>query len=57
VEHPFGTIKAGWGYKQFLCRTKPKITAEVALAYLSYNMRRVINIFLERKENLAVALG
>jgi len=33
VEHPFGTIKAVWGYKQFLCRTKPKVIAETALAY------------------------
>jgi hypothetical protein len=44
VEHPFGTIKAVWGYKQFLCRTKPKVTAETALAYLAYNMRRMFNI-------------
>jgi transposase len=45
VEHPFGTIKAVWGYKQFLCRTKAKVAAETALAYLAYNMRRIINIF------------
>jgi transposase len=44
VEHPFGTIKAVWGYKQFLCRTKPKVTAETAMAFLAYNMRRVFNI-------------
>jgi transposase/ssDNA-binding Zn-finger/Zn-ribbon topoisomerase 1 len=47
VEHPFGTIKVVWGYKQFLCRTKPKVTAETALAYLAYNMRRAVNIFRE----------
>jgi hypothetical protein len=41
VEHPFGTIKAVWGYKRFLCRTKPKVTAETATAFLAYNMRRV----------------
>jgi hypothetical protein len=44
VEHPFGTIKAVWGYKQYLCRTKPKVTAETALAFLAYNIRRVFNI-------------
>ena len=44
VEHPYGTIKAVWGFKQFLCRTKPKVTAEAALAFLAYNMRRVFNI-------------
>jgi hypothetical protein len=40
-------VKAVWGYKQVLCRTKPKVTAETALAYLAYNMRRVVNIFKE----------
>ena len=49
VEHPYGTIKAVWGYKQFLCRTKPKVIAETALAYLAYNMRRMFNIFTEAK--------
>jgi transposase len=57
VEHPFGTIKAVWGYKQFLCRTKPQVSAEIALAYLAYNMRRFITIFTERGENPAVVLG
>jgi hypothetical protein len=49
VEHVFGTVKAVWGYKQYLCRTTPKVTAETALAYLAYNMRRVINIFTEAR--------
>ena len=53
VEHPFGTVKAIWGYKQFLCRTKPKITAETALAYLAYNMRRFINIYTAAGKNPA----
>jgi len=47
VEHVFGTVKSVWGYRQYLCRTKPKVTAETALAYLAYNMRRVVNIFKE----------
>jgi hypothetical protein len=47
VEHPFGTVKAVWGYKQFLCRTLGKVTAEMSLAYLAYNMWRMINIFKE----------
>ena len=54
VEHPFGTIKSVWGYKQFLCRTKPKVIAETALAYLAYNMRRVFNIFEENGDILAL---
>ena len=57
VEHPFGTIKAVWGYKQFLCRTKPKVAAETALAYLAYNMRRFINIFKEKGANPMMALS
>ena len=47
VEHPFGTIKSNWRYRQFLCRTKPKVTAEMALAYLAYNLRRLTSIFKE----------
>lgn len=50
VEHPFGTIKSNWRFRQFLCRTKPKVTAEMALAYLAYNLRRLTSIF---KENSA----
>jgi transposase len=53
VEHLFGTIKMVWGFNQFLCRTKPKITAETSLAYLAYNFRRVVNIFTENKINPA----
>ena len=49
VEHVFGTVKAVWGYKQYLCRGKEKVTAETALAYLAYNMRRMVNIFKESK--------
>ncbi|MDR0584729.1 MAG: hypothetical protein LBG57_10340 [Treponema sp.] len=45
AEHPFGTEKAVWGYKQFLCCGKVKVTAETAPAYLAYNIRRAVNIF------------
>lgn len=57
VEHPFGTIKAVWGFKQFLCRSKEKVIAETALAYSAYNFRRVINIFMADGGNLIQALG
>jgi transposase len=56
VEHPFGTIKSVWGYKQFLCRGKAMVVAETALACLAYNMRRVINIFAEKGESLIAAV-
>jgi hypothetical protein len=54
VEHPYGTVKAVWGFKQFLCRTKPKVTAEAALTFLAYNIRRVFNITTGNGVKLAV---
>jgi transposase len=44
VEHPFGTIKWYDGAHYFLMRGRDKISAEVALSFLSYNIRRAINI-------------
>lgn len=41
-EHPFGTIKHHDMY--FLCRGKEKVSAEIALSYLSYNIRRAISL-------------
>jgi len=56
VEHPFGTVKAVWGYRQFLCRGKPKVSAETALAFLAYNLRRAVNIFAATGASLAAAM-
>ena len=44
VEHPFGTIKWYDGAHYFLCREKEKVTAEIALSFLTYNLRRAINL-------------
>ena len=44
VEHPFGTIKWYDGAHCFLCRGKEKVSAEIALSFLTYNLRRAINI-------------
>ena len=44
VEHPFGTIKRSWGAYYFLTRRKISVTAEIALSYLAYNMKRAINV-------------
>lgn len=44
IEHPFGTIKRHWGFYHTLVRTKKKVGGEFALIFLSYNLRRVINI-------------
>jgi transposase len=44
VEHPFGTIKHWMDHGYFLMRRKPKVSAEMALSVLSYNLKRVLNI-------------
>ena len=44
VEHPFGTIKRGWGAYYFLTKRKVSVTAETALVFLAYNFKRVMNI-------------
>jgi transposase len=44
VEHPFGTMKAMMGSPRFLLRGLDKAKAELALAVLAYNLKRVINI-------------
>jgi transposase len=44
VEHPFGTMKARMGATHFLTKTLPKVTAEMALSVLAYNLTRVMNI-------------
>ena len=44
VEHPFGTIKAWMGATHFQMRTLKRVSAEMSLHVLAYNMKRVINI-------------
>ncbi|WP_313231278.1 IS1182 family transposase [Sphingobium yanoikuyae] len=44
VEHPFGTIKSRMGYTHFLTRTKPRVSTEMALHVLAYNLTRALNI-------------
>src|SRR5437016_6858977 len=44
VEHPFGTIKARMGATHFLMKTLPRVTAELALHVLAYNLTRLVNI-------------
>jgi transposase len=44
VEHPYGTIKWLMGYPRFLVSGLKKAKAELALAIMSYNLKRVINI-------------
>jgi len=44
VEHPVGTIKMRLRATHFLTKTLPKVGTEMALAVLTYNLTRVINI-------------
>jgi hypothetical protein len=43
-EHPFGTVKRNMDGGYCLTRGKDKVTAEFALIFLAYNLKRVINI-------------
>jgi len=44
VEHTFGTIKAWMGATHFLCRRLPRVSAEMSLHVLAYNLKRVMKI-------------
>jgi transposase len=44
VEHPFGTIKRNLNQGYFLLRGFEKVTAEMSLTCLAYNIKRVLNI-------------
>jgi hypothetical protein len=44
VEHPFGTLKAWMGSTHFLTKTLDRVSTEMGLHVLAYNMKRVINL-------------
>lgn len=45
AEHPFGTIKRSLGYTYFLLRRLEKVKIENFLHVITYNLKRVLNIF------------
>ena len=45
VEHAFGTLKAWMGSTHFLTRTLDRVSTEMSLHVLAYNMKRMMNIF------------
>ena len=49
VEHPFGTLKAWMGATHFLTRTLDRVSTEMSLHVLAYNLKRVINLIGTRK--------
>jgi hypothetical protein len=44
VEHVFGTLKAWLGTTPLLTKTLPRVSTEMSLAILTYNLKRVIKI-------------
>ena len=44
VEHPFGTLKAWMGSTHFLTKTLDRVSTEMSLHVLAYNMKRMMNI-------------
>jgi transposase len=48
VEHVFGSLRQ-WGHDTFLMRGLEKVRAEFSLSALTYNLRRVLNIFTTEK--------
>jgi transposase len=43
-EHPFGTVKWYHGAHYLLCRGKEKVSGELGLSFLAYNLKRAINM-------------
>lgn len=44
VEHPFGTLKAWMGSTHFLTKTLDRVSTEMSLHVLAYNLKRVMRI-------------
>ena len=49
VEHPFSAIKSWIGTTHFQMKTLNRISAEMSMHVLAYNMKRVINILGTRQ--------
>lgn len=45
VEHVFGTLKAWMGSTHFLTKTLPRVSTEMSLHVLAYNLKRMLEIF------------
>ena len=55
VEHPFGPIKSWMGSTHFSMKTLERVSTEMSLHVLAYNLKRVINIMGTRKLIAAIA--
>ncbi|MCY1180055.1 hypothetical protein D9M73_204830 [compost metagenome] len=45
VEHPFGTLKYWMGSTHLLTKTLPRVSTEMSLHVLTYNLKRMMSIF------------
>ena len=45
VEHPFGTIKSWMGPTHFLMKRLEHVSTEMSLHVLSYNLKRMLQMF------------
>jgi transposase len=45
VEHPYGTIKSWMGSEHFLTKTLDRVSTEISLHVLAYNLKRMMKIF------------
>lgn len=53
AEHPYGTIKRGYGYTHTNLKGCMKVTADFSMHFLSYNFKRVRNILGFDKMNVS----
>ena len=44
MEHPFGTLKYWMGSTHFLTKTLDRVSTEMSLHVLAYNMKRVMKL-------------
>jgi len=48
IEHPFGTMKRQWGFDHTLMkRDKDRVSSDIGLIFIAYNLRRLINILIK----------
>ena len=49
VEHIFGTVKAGFGFRYLFVRRTGMVKTDTSLFFLTYNLKRAVNILGTRK--------
>jgi transposase len=54
VEHPFGTLKAWMGHTHFLTKTLSRVSTEMSLHILAYNLKRVMAIMGAQPQMAAI---